>query len=44
MRRDEATLMNHKADYRNELNRAIKKMNIEQPESMEKPRNYDPII
>ncbi len=44
MNRDEQTLMNQMTFYRNELNRAVKKMNIEQTESMEKSRNIDPIL
>lgn len=44
MLREDAVLNNQFLFYRNELNRSIKKMNIEQAESMETPIIYDPII
>lgn len=44
MRRDANLLNNDFVFYRNELNRAIKKMNIEQPETMDKRNTIDPII
>lgn len=44
MRRDANLLNNEFVFYRNELNRAIKKMNIEQPETMDKRNTIDPII
>lgn len=42
MRRE--TSKNDLVFYRSELIRAVKKMNIDKPESMEKSRNIDPII
>ena len=42
--RDTDVINNDFVFYRNELTRAVKKMNIEQSESMEKTRRLDPII
>ncbi len=44
MVRDENTQIAQRNTYRDELTRAVKKMNIEQPELMDKPRNIDPIL
>ena len=41
MRRDENTLITQRNFYRDELNRAIKKMNIEKAEVISKPNNVD---
>ena len=43
MLREDAMLNNQFTFYRNELNRALKKMNIEQVELMEKPTIYNPL-
>lgn len=42
--RDEAVIDKHKADYRYELSRAIKKMNLESSETLEKSIESDEII
>lgn len=44
MAREEDTQISHRNMYRDELRRAVMKMNIEQPELMDKPRNIDPIL
>lgn len=44
MVRDENTQIAQRNMYRDELRRAVMKMNIEQPELMDKPRNIDPIL
>ncbi len=44
MLREDGILNNQFVFYRNELNRAVKKMNIEQAELMDKPNYIDPIL
>jgi hypothetical protein len=43
MLRDDNILISQRNMYRDELIRAVKKMNIEQPELMEKNNTIDPI-